>query len=67
MKIAQITKATDFMKSIGINIDEFEPVELGVNLCETIQLVFLHKTKNIKIVVEDPTNHPNRLEIDHLD
>lgn len=67
MKIAQINKSIEAMKEIGINLDEFEPVEIDVNLSECIQLVFLHKSKNIKIVVEDPNNYPKRFEVLHLD
>ena len=67
MKLSQIDRSIKAIEAVGINLENFEDVELDVDLSERIQLVWIHKFNNIKMVVEDPNNYPTRIKIIHLD
>ena len=67
MKLSQIDRSIKAIEAVGINLENFEDVELDVDLSERIQLVWIHKFNNIKTVVEDPNNYPTRIKIIHLD
>lgn len=62
MNPKQITIAEQALSAIGVNLDEYV-LDISVNLCETVNLIFTHKTQNIRIIVDDPTNYPRQFEI----
>ena len=67
MKLSQIDRSIKAIEAVGINLGNFEDVELDVDLSKRIQLVWIHKFNNIKMVVEDPNNYPTTIKIIHLD
>lgn len=66
MKLEQIDKAIKAIKAVGIDLDNFDPVEIEVHL-GVPTLNWLHKSDNIEIYIKDPTNYPTNFEVLHLD
>lgn len=62
VNLKQITIAEQALSAIGVNLDDYV-LDISVNLCETIKLVFVHKSKDIQIIVNDPTNYPRQFEV----
>lgn len=63
MNLKQIECAKNALNAIGVDLSNYT-TDIGVNLFDTAMLTFRHNTKNISIVVEDPTNYPNTFRVD---
>jgi len=66
MRPEQIGLAKNALTSVGIWLGDYD-LDIGVNLSETVRLIFTHKSKPIKIIVDDPTNYPCKFEIKRVD